>query len=252
MSKDMSLLVCGDPTTVNDGSEFGDIMSHIQESIDSVMAKLTWLSTQDATYISTFGPLLGRALLELSTTALIGRLDPLRLLFVRQVQSQPTYDTGTRWKSSLQWQGDVLAEKPKPDMWSAQTSYEDAPKALLGAYYDHLLWRPAFQRMSGLPMTGAVWLAELRATNADAFINRKRATLSKLYSELSKGVHHEFVMPPGTLYDKPTIVDMVARAVHELADVSYVSQFITHCQYGLDADAATSALTRLENLEVMK
>ena len=186
-------------------------------------------------------------------TALIGRLDPLRLLVVRQIQAQPRYDTAIPWKASIRWQGDVLAEEKKvQDPWGEALDYKEMTKALLGQYYDQLLWRPAAQQMLGVVQGGNVWLAELARTDASNFISRKRHEISQLYSSLSKGIHHEFVMPPGTLYDRSTVVDLVVRTVHLVADLGLVSHFIPHASSSLNADEAVKAFNRIETIEVMK
>ncbi|MCY1033281.1 hypothetical protein OV207_17640 [Corallococcus sp. BB11-1] len=230
--------------------------------MDSVLSQLAWLGEQDSERVSMFGPFLGRSLLELAATALIGRLDPLRVLVVRQVQLQPEYDAAIPWKSSIRWQGDVLAPKkgqgdvlaPKKGsgLWGDALEYEKITKALLGDYYDHLLWRPALQQMLGGTTAGGRWIAELSALPPDSFVSRKREEIGRLYSALSKGIHHEFVLPPGTLYDRATVVDLVQRVIHLVADVGFVSHFVPHAATLLSPVDAVAALGRIENVEVMK
>ncbi|WNG43292.1 hypothetical protein F0U60_03675 [Archangium minus] len=215
------------------------------------MEQLAWLGEQEARRISLLGPFLGRSLLELSATALIGRLDPLRVLVIRQVQAQAKYDTAIPWKASMRWQGDVLAKKVS-NLWGEELEYEKVTKALFGDYYDHLIWRPAIQRMLGSAKGGGAWLAELAAIDAEAFISRKRDEIGRLYSSLSKGIHHEFVMPPGALYDRNTVVDLVLRTVHMVADLGLISHFIAHASFSLKPDDALAAFNRIETIEVMK
>jgi hypothetical protein len=62
------------------------ILTHVGKSTDRVLEQIIWLGSQDDGRISIFGPFLGRSLLELSATALIARLDPLRVLFLREIQ----------------------------------------------------------------------------------------------------------------------------------------------------------------------
>lgn len=220
--------------------------------MDSVMHQFSWLGEQDAGRVSMFGPFLGRSLLELSATALIGRLDPIRILVVRQIQAQPDYDTSIPWKASIRWQGDVLAAKKVQNLWGDALEYEKITKALLGDYYDHLVWRPAVQQMLGVAKGGGNWFAQLGAISPDSFVTRKRDEISRLYSSLSKGIHHEFVLPPGTLYDRATVVDLVQRTIHLIADIGLVSHFIPHASASLSPDDAMATFNRIENVEVMK
>lgn len=252
MTKDLGALVCGRVTGVTSPSEIGEIMSFIRDTIDRVVVELAWLSSQDDKRVSMLGPFLGRSLLELSTTALVGRMDPLRLLVVRQIQSQPDYNTAARWKASMQWQGDVLAGKAVKDLWTDAVQYDGVSKALLGDYYDHLLWRPAFQRLFASSPTGGSWLAGLAGISAESFVPRKRDEITRLYSSLSKGIHHEFVMPPGALYDRTTVVDLIQRSVHVVSDIAVTSHFVPHCQFGLAGAEAVDAFNRVETAEVLK
>ncbi|WP_147451586.1 hypothetical protein [Corallococcus llansteffanensis] len=253
MPNDLSLLTCGNPGAALQNSELGQILSHIQSTMDYVMTQISWLSEQDGGRVSMFGPFLGRSLLELAATALVGRLDPLRLLVVRQVQAQPGYDTEIPWKASIRWQGDVLSGSKIQGLWGSALEYEKVTKALLGDYYDHLIWRPAVQYMlGGGSQGGGNWFAQLGAISPDSFVNRKRDEIGRLYSSLSKGIHHEFVLPPGSRYDRATVVDLVQRATHQIADIALVSHFVAHASASLSHADALAAFNRFENVEVMK
>lgn len=249
---DLSLLACGAPPNPPT-TDFDRMFHHISTSIDFVLRELAWLGTQDIQRVSMLGPFLGRSLLELSATAIIGRLDPLRLLFVAEIQGQAAYDPSEVWKGSLQWTGDVLArEKPPANLWHADLSYDKLTKALLGDYYDHLLWRPAVDAMLASAPGGGAWLAQLAGISSDAFVARKRQEVRSLYSSLSKGIHHEFVLPPGALYDRATVVDLVQRGVHVAADIALASHFIPHVPFALPALQAFEVFGRIENLEALR
>jgi hypothetical protein len=253
MQSNVSLLTCGaiDGPPAS-GSELAEILSYVRETIDLVSKQLGWLSQQDDSQVSILGPFLGRSLLELSTTALLARLDPMRLLVVRQIQTQPNYDPALRWKASLQWQGDVLAPDKSKDLWTEKLEYEKTSKALLGDPFDHLLWRPAFERMRSSSPMGGNWMAELASIDTDVFIARKREEVSKLYSSLSKGIHHEFVMRPGALYDRATVVDLVQRTSYTVSTLAVVSHYIAHAPFSLSPDVAVHAFNEQEAMEFLK
>lgn len=253
MQNAVGLLSCGAIDDARSGrSELAEVLSYVRDTIDLVSRQLTWLSQQDDSHVSILGPFLGRSLLELGTTALLGRLDPMRLLVVRQIQTQPSYNPALRWKASIQWQGDVVSMEKSKDLWTEKLDYEKTSKALLGDPFDHLLWRPAFDRMRLTSPMGGTWMAELASIDAEAFISRKRDDVSKLYSSLSKGIHHEFVMPPGALYDRATVVDLVQRTTYTVASLAVVSHYIAHAPFSLSPHEAVDAFNRLEAVEILK
>jgi hypothetical protein len=177
----------------------------------------------------------------------------MRVFVIRRVQQHPSYDAGEVWRSAIRWQGDVIGDKvDRP--WDAKHDYKGMTKALLGDYYNELFWKPAISRVLDLELADnpGVWLAALKSTGIDEFLARRRQEINHLYSALSKGVHHEFVMPPGALYDRTTVSDLTQRTVHVVADLAFVSHFIPHIHYRLDENDAIEAFKELEALEVMK
>lgn len=74
---DLGVLACGDPDFLIDETdcELAEILTHLRDCIDNVWGELIWLGNQEPARVSSFGPFLGRTLLELGTTALVGRLD---------------------------------------------------------------------------------------------------------------------------------------------------------------------------------
>lgn len=251
----LSKLVCGRwrTQTASGTTDLGDIFQHISDSVDHVFGELQALTNAGDTRLTILGPFLARSLLELCATALIGRLDPMRLLVIRKVQQHAAYDRGTVWKSTIRWQGDVVAEKVSA-LWDKRSEYKDMTKALLGDYYEELFWRPALTHIVDRPEDGppSTWLAQLKSAEPGRFTAQKRTEISQLYTALSKGVHHEFVMPPGALYDRQTVIDLVQRAIHVIADLAFVSHFISHAPYRLRPSAAIRLLRQAEDLEVIQ
>lgn len=255
VSSPLSDLICGsrgDPPPTPP-PELLEILEHLRSSIDYLMDELRWLGEQPPQRVAGLGPFIARALLEVAVTAIIARLDPMRVFVVRRIQEQPSYDTRVAWKASIRWQGDVLAEKPK-QLWGPTLEYRDITRALLGDYYDEVIWRPAVGRLLDAPLDSAssAWLADLRALTVDSFVARRRLEISQIYSALSKGVHPEFVMPPGALYDRNTVRDLVDRTIHAIADIGLVSHLIPHAGQNLPFDVAIVRYMELESVEVMK
>lgn len=255
MPAKLSKLVCGNVPAQNvpGACELSEILTHLGKSLERLGSEIRDLNEDDDSRVAVIGPFLGRSLLEIAVTALIGRLDPMRVFVVRRVQQQPSYSTGEVWKSAIRWNGDVVAEKVGQP-WDAKHEYRGMTKALLGDYYDELLWKPAVARVLDLPIPdeAGAWFSQLKATDEAGFLPRRRIEIGALYTSLSKGVHHEFVMPPGAIYDRKTVADLMQRSVQVVAELAFVSHFIPHSPYCLESNQAIAELKELEAIEVMK
>jgi len=244
-------LVCGNP----ENNRLGEILLHLRRSIEALMESLSELSTKDPRRLTDYGPFLGRSLLEVVATVLCGRFDPVRLLIVRDVQERSDYDINKVWKVSLRWQGDVLAPKVENPtaLGAEQLEYEKLSKALLGAHYDALLWQPALQRLAefNTSNSGSYWLTEMLAKDPKGFIPERRERLGQLYSAFSKGIHHEFVVPPGSKLDGTTVVNLLTGALRHVAELAVVSHFVGHTPGTLSGSEALRLFLAVEGCEVV-
>jgi len=77
-----------------------------------------------------------------------------------------------------------------------------------------------------------------------------RAEAARLYSALSKGVHHEFVVPPATMYDRPTVRGYLGDVTRVIAQLALVSHMIIHSPYRLDDDRSIALFEIVQRLEV--
>jgi hypothetical protein len=114
----LAKLLCGD--LVSDGGSVDEVLNHLSTSIDNVVEELVALLRQESpnpNKISLFAPFLGRSLLELGCTAMIARLDPFKVLVIREYQNRHDYSKNKPNKSSIRWQGDVLADGV-PNLWA--------------------------------------------------------------------------------------------------------------------------------------
>lgn len=258
MSTQLRYLLCGDSARTSTGgrlSELEEILCHIGESIDGVIKHLRWVGKQPPARLALLGPFLGRSLLEVGLTAVVARLDPMRLLAVREVQSRPDYTTEKAWKSAIHWQGDIVPKRggdPGTKKKTDNPDPSDMSRALFGDDFDRLLWVPATERL--LTLVGgstSPWIAALATTGSENFGPRKRSEMDRIYSALSKGIHHEFVMAPGVLYDRTTVADLVQRVVQAVAEVGLVSHFVPGAAFQWNAQKALSLFSKVETLEVM-
>jgi hypothetical protein len=245
MPTDLARLACGDPDTT---SELGQVLTHIGTMIDTVMQEITAPRDRSDKHVTLYGPFLGRSLLDLSLTALIARFDPFRVLLIREMQRSPEYQAGVRLKTAIQWQGDVLGEAKILNLWSPEKSMDKVTRALLGDYFDHVIWRPAFGVLldSPDPLPAGPWTQELQLLTAERVMSRLRVEVGTTYSSLSKGIHHEFVIPPERLYDRKTVVTCLLDAMRLASHLALLSQMVAHCPFLI---ARQEALTHYNNLQ---
>lgn len=246
----LALLLCGHLRT--DANELGEVLKHLSDTIDNVVSEINNLENLNDLQISLYGPFLGRSVLELACTALIARLDPFRILIVREKQRQPGYDLGKVNKSSIRWQGDVLAEKVG-NLWEDK-SLQNPTRALLGDYYSSLIWPSSFQKLidSIDHISGDEWISDIKLKDSERFCNETRSQISTLYSELSKGVHHELVIPIGAALDKETTKDMIRRAIAAVSNLALVSTCVPHTANSIEIGTATEAYSEIQKMEIFK
>lgn len=250
MPSDLSRLACGTPTIV---SPIGEILSHISDVIDTYVDELEELSDESDRRVTLFGPYIGRSLLELCLTAIIARIDPFRVLVLRQVQRQPDYDVGIRRATSIQWQGDILCKETPPKLlWDANLGFDRITRALLADYYDHLFWRKALTDVIDQTddALGGAWMTSLRETEPQAFLPRMRSSASRLYSSLSKGVHHEFVVPPAAQYDRVTVANLISQSLQLVSCASLVANQIPHIPFSVTSAEAVALLENIQEMEL--
>jgi hypothetical protein len=145
MDDDFAKLITGGSRLHGD---FGDITDHLASGVKGLVLEAQRLPNETAERIALFGPFVGRSFLELALTALVGRLDPFRLLVLRKMQMTGLAGTapliGERFQAAIQWTGDIRASKdPEPnDMWAHTRSMEKFSRTLFGKHYEELFFKP--------------------------------------------------------------------------------------------------------------
>lgn len=246
----LSKLLCGD--IVADGDGINEVLSHLSASIDNIVEELMQLESLNTNQISLFAPFLGRSILELGCTAIIARLDPFRVLVLRKYQQQSTYQIDKPNKSSIRWQGDVFAEGVK-DLWS-ENSLKNPTRALLGDYYKTLIWEENFDKLLNAikDIDGDQWISDLKRKPFSQFYNETSNEFSSVYSELSKGVHHEFVIPLSSAFDLVTIKLLIKKTIRNIATIGLFISVIYHTLNKLDIQTAILTYKEIQEMEVLK
>jgi hypothetical protein len=244
----LAKLLCGN--LVPDRGGIDEVLSHLSLSIDNIVIELITLASLNPNQISLFAPFLGRSILELGCTALIARLDPFRVLLLRGYQMQPNYPMGKPNKWSIRWQGDVLADKVT-DLWG-EKSLQNPTRALLGHYYKELIWSANFDKLLDAikDVSGDEWIDGLRRKDFEQFYNETLQQFSNLYSELSKGIHHELVIPLSSAFDPETTKLLIQKTVRNIATLGLFVSVVSHTLNKLDIQEAIAAYKEIQEMGV--
>jgi hypothetical protein len=246
----LALLLCGN--SANKHGDIYEVIHHLTSSIDTLADELNELPNLSDKKISFYGPFLGRSLLELGATALIARLDPFKLLLLREKQKQPNYQLDKPNKSSIRWQGDVLAEHVK-DMWDDK-ALSSPTRALLGDYYMNLIWHKNYDSLidTSASINGDQWLSELRLKGAQRLYSEIRTGFSSSYSTLSKGIHHELVVPISSSFDKETTKELIKNVIFHISTLGLITSLMSHSINQLPPQQAFDAYKSIQEMEILK
>jgi hypothetical protein len=247
----LAKLLCGNiiVNSVNDEG-IDQVLVHLSKSIDNVVNELVNRDSLSPEQITLFVPFLGRSLLELGCTAIIARLDPFRVLMIREHQKQPDYKPDKRNKFSINWQSDVLSKKVD-DLWGDKAP--DIPtRSLFGAYYKDLVWLANFDKLLDAidDVSGDEWIAELKMKGFLQFYNETLNGFSSLYSELSKGIHHELVIPLSSTFDPQTTQRLIEKTIRNIATLGLFVNVISHTFNKLDMPEAITTYKEIQEMGV--
>jgi hypothetical protein len=186
-----------------------------------------------------FGAFCARVVLENSCAALVGRLDPFRLLYLAEFQAQQSFEYGKPSNSGFRWTGDVLPDDKVPqDMWGTEHNVTKVSRALFSQYADHVYWRPAVaSTLDMIEDDGADVLQDLRNVEPEKFIGSTRGRCASLYSTLSKGVHWDF-FTSSIVLDEGTIKDSIREMLVAIGNLALVSHFVPTAYRSIEQETA--------------
>lgn len=235
---DLAVLSCGNY------QRHMEFFENLSNNITKIENKIIALPNESNENITLLGPFYGRTLLENVATAIIGRIDPFRLLFLRNVQLQDTFGLGSRSNSAIKWSEDIFEQglsandRVPHKMWSSEKRFKDIPRGLFGDYYGDIFWKQAYQSLLDETADDQEDFIEgyRRQTAPEGFVIRIRQSASRLYSSLSKGVHSELVIKSEIIYDRTTVLDLISDTLELCGIISLVSHKIntTICQLELN------------------
>ena len=135
------------------------------------------------------------------------------MLAIRKSQLSTDYDAKVRNPLAFNWTNDVKGEE-NPKDWANRPGIKDVQRALLCKHFNDLFWEEAFTAMiDAVPYgRGGTWMEKLKRINPEGYLTSMRTQADRIYSEMSKGVHHEFVIPMTAQYDAVTVGDLLSRS----------------------------------------
>jgi hypothetical protein len=226
----------------------GEVLSHLADNLDRLLAKSSALKKgSDVVDIALYGPFLGRSIIEVSLTAIFARFDPFRVLAIRRSQMVPEFDMRSRNPLAFNWSVDVQGEE-KPKDWAQKPNVKEIQRALLCKHFHDVFWQEAFTLvLDSVPVhRGAEWMSRLKKIYPEGFTTAMRTQADRLYTELSKGIHHEFVIPLVNQYDSATVGDLLMRCWELVAALG-----ITTCHSPIVRPlSGPDAITRYEQAQM--
>lgn len=220
-------------------------LEQLRSSIDQFSTRCTeYLALPEATRdMIAFGPFCARVLLENCCAAILGRLDPFRMLYLSEFQSQPAYEPGKRAKSAFSWSGDVIPEdKPLNELWSVDYDTNKISRALFSKHGDHIYWKPAVNKMLDhlASIDADPALVELRSLEPEHYMSQNKGRVTQLYSTLSKAVHWEF-FSSALVYDEATVKTTIRDTCLVVGHLGLASHFIPTAFGSLPPEEAVAA-----------
>lgn len=230
-------------------------LHNIGGRIDSLWSELLDLRNMPLDRRLIYGPLLGRSLLEVAATGLIARLDPIRVLLLHRAQAQPNYDDTKRQKISIQWSGDILSDSKKEldgqyiTSWPYEKGPDDFSRAVLGRALAAICWHDAFQiYQDSIPDGSDGWHGELKAWGLSRFHGDLMGKATRCYSQLSKGVHNEFIMAAAGRIDEVTLRAAVREVLFVCATLGAVSHAVEHASHRIQLAEAIAGFIEVERV----
>lgn len=240
-------LVCG--TNFDENIEIDKILGHLQRNLHRVTSEMVALRSQSNDKVGLYGPYLGRSVLEISMTALVARMDPLKILLMKGKQEQPDYDLGKPHSSAIRWQGDVV-DNAVPELWD-EKALKNPTRAIFGAYQVKLVLEKSAELIidQGDVLKMGEWYSELSDTEASSAIEKIKSKINTVYSSLSKGIHHEFLIPQERLLDQVTVISLLNEVIYLTATVGLLVSHVPHAYKSAEINSSFEDYKRAKELE---
>lgn len=251
--KDISIsfedLICG--TALKSGPYVDNDYSGLVDRLRSDIAELhpqiqTVLLKNERLPASAVFPFLARKFLELSLTALLARIDPLRVIAARKNQRDISFEIGRQNSSSVTWTGDIFPDTKHPNgtIWESKCLDKGVERSALGWHVGEVAISPGLRWLADQDNTNSKWLLNL--SDQDKPFEWIKGRLAQIYSTLSKGVHAEYLLDDRTAFNQEAIEQHMQDCymlVLLLATATHISPLFSR---SFPADNALYTLRKLE------
>lgn len=249
ISREYEILVCGN--TTENMFDYGVIISNLSEKIKkltTLIIEYNWESGKANVDI----PFYCRNILESSLTAILGRIDPFRLIMVYKVQADSSYDLGKRAQIAVEWTGDIVAKNnPEQKLWQFDKKKESFDRALLSNHIGDIIWKPAFRKLGDYIADNgyqSAWLDEIASYDEYHNFARAKADAMRLFSSFSKGVHSECLIDISLILDDLTLKNLIKDLYKLCATLALTSHFVDFLATKIEIEGAISIFLAIEEM----
>lgn len=196
----------------------------------------------------TFGPYVGRSILESALTAILLRFDPFRSRSLDRFAKHPRYDANDIFKHRIQWSGDIYpSDAPPQDVWNPELKVQSVSRALFSAHTIDAAWVPAAEAMLDFTSrTGRSFdLGFFQSQTPPIALGRYQGEIRQLYSFLSKGVHGEFFLSQLSPLDAETCLEKLTTVIEFVAQLGLASHFAYGFAIGVTPGRAVQLYQRV-------
>lgn len=213
----------------------------------------------DGVSVSTYS----RRLLESSTTALLLRIDPLRVLALRELQDT-SYSLSKRNLLSIQWSGDVMP-KEKENKDKDKSKEKDTEKntrliidcepnkldrALFSNLCSNVIWKPAVEELQTFLIektTNTPWQLEFLKIEPEKFSRIIAGQLQESFSFFSKGIHSEWVDRRRTNLNSADCRIYAGKAIKNISFCAASISYSSTVRHQLEPNKILESLIKIEN-----
>lgn len=251
----LSRLVAGDIGTVEHSGEFTSGLKAIEKSVAKHEDELAlhWSSTSSTLDTRVFSSC-SRLILEQSAAALLGRIDPIRMVSIVKGSASVDFKIGYRNASSFIWGKDVVPDiKPGNGFWTQESIGKGVCRALLDGHLADYIFTSSHKELQD-PLFDATrtkaqlpdWIIELQKLDrGEPVLSKLRTLASEAYSTLSKGIHFEFFLGKETTPDLKEIRNSTSKAVIVIATAALYTHFSDVATLKINRDLAIDSFLQI-------
>lgn len=133
--------------------------------------------------------------------------------------------------------------------WDGKIDGSKIPRSLLSPNSCEIVWAPALQRLTDWQATAAkqsTWLTELTSMAPEDVGHELPSVGHRIYSELSKGIHPEFIVQRQTIFDDATLQTLITEATAWISKVALLSHFCYASNLSHPNDTAADLFIAIE------